>query len=153
MQVSLSLHKEIHEQKMIKKIGHIILSALMLAATVGITVSKHYCGNMVSLHYFVDESCPMEMDTHCMEMETIPYSCSEDMNCCHTEIESFQYLANYLQEDKLEINSTFSFELFLQVCSYHFNDNSTLNHKILLKDKLLTPSIKPLQSLLQSFLC
>ena len=137
---------------MIKKINHIILSVLMLIATVGVTISKHYCGNMVSSHYFIDESCSMEIE-ECMDMNAMHDSCTDDMNCCHTELESFQFLANYLQEDKLEMNTAFSFELFLQACSYHTNGNNTLNHKTLLMDKLLLLPEKPSQSLLQSYLC
>ena len=31
---------------MFRKIGHIILAALLLSLTSGITVSKHYCGEI-----------------------------------------------------------------------------------------------------------
>lgn len=54
---------------MFKKISHIILSCLLLIATMGMAVSKHYCSDdLVSVSLF-DEAD----------------NCCDEMGCCHTE--------------------------------------------------------------------
>ena len=59
---------------MLRKISHIILSALLLATTMGMAVSKHYCsGSFVSLKLF-DEA----------------KSCCGDSDCCHNENHFYQ---------------------------------------------------------------
>ena len=64
---------------MLQKFSHIILATLLMISTMGMAVSKHYCGNdLVSVSMF-DEA------------ET----CCGDMGCCHTENEFFQVKEDY----------------------------------------------------------
>lgn len=59
---------------MFKTFSHIILSFLLLVATTGMAVSKHYCGgNLISVDIF-DEAD----------------SCCESGNCCHNETTFYQ---------------------------------------------------------------
>ena len=64
---------------MLRKSSHIILAALLMISTMGMAVSKHYCGDdLVSVSMF-DEA------------ET----CCGDMGCCRTENEFFQVKEDY----------------------------------------------------------
>lgn len=65
---------------MVKKFSHIILSLLLLVSTIGLTISKHYCGNsFVSTSLFTEgESC-CEMDG-CCHNETDFYQVDEDFS-------------------------------------------------------------------------
>lgn len=137
---------------MINKIGHIILSALMLTATVGLTVSKHYCGNdMVSFHYFMDESCDMDMKD--MPIMLNHDNCDESMNCCHTEFESFQFLPDYVQTEELELTGNLHTELIAITCTTGINNN-TFCHLFAENVQYYPPPVKaPSQSVLQTFRC
>ena len=70
-----------------KKFGSILILALMMVTTVGITVTKHYCGDMVSDIYITYQS------EHCG-------GGMEDMGCCHNE------------QDRYVIDSDFQFLSF-----------------------------------------
>jgi hypothetical protein len=62
------------EQVMLKKVSHIFLSALLLISTMGMAVSKHYCGeNLVSVSLFEEAD-----------------SCCGDADCCHNENQSYK---------------------------------------------------------------
>jgi hypothetical protein len=65
---------------MIRKIGHIVVSAILLFATVGLTIDKHYCGSrLVSTSIMGDtEAC-----------------CDMEGGCCHDESNTFQLTADY----------------------------------------------------------
>ncbi len=134
---------------MIQKIGHIILSFIVLTATVGITVSKQYCGNEVQKHYFTD----VNKNTERMEMSSIHDNCERDANCCHTETENIQLHSDYLQENKLEINTNFSFELLCTACAYQISDNNSINHQTYSGKTALPDIQKPSLSSLQTFRC
>ena len=61
---------------MLKKLSHIILSLLLLISTMGMAVSKHYCGeNLVSVSLFESSS-----NVSCCDMD----------NCCHNETQLYQ---------------------------------------------------------------
>ncbi len=71
---------------MLKRITHIALSFLLLTATMGISVSKHYCGSRL-----VEVS---------INSEAIP--CCADMGnsgCCHDETEYFQFDEDFVSPD------------------------------------------------------
>ncbi len=59
---------------MLKKIVHITLSAVLLAATIGVAVSKHYCGDAMISVSLNDEAT----------------GCCEGGACCHNENHFFQ---------------------------------------------------------------
>jgi hypothetical protein len=58
---------------MFKKVSHIILSALLLFSTIGMVVSKHYCGTTL-ISIAVDKEAE---------------SCCGDADCCHNENQYF----------------------------------------------------------------
>ncbi len=61
---------------MLQKISHIILAALLMISTMGMAVSKHYCGGeLVSVSFFENEN-----DDSCCDMD----------NCCHNEKQIYQ---------------------------------------------------------------
>lgn len=59
---------------MLKKLSHIILSAVLLISTMGVAISKHYCGDS-----FVSASVFHEAK-----------SCCGDSDCCHNEDSFYQ---------------------------------------------------------------
>lgn len=75
---------------MIKRIGHIILAFLVLTATNGIAVSKHYCGNSLQSVSVLSspESC-CDSEEGCCHDETTFYQVDEDivLSSATTEIE------------------------------------------------------------------
>src|SRR5690606_36269601 len=62
------------KKRMIRKFSHIILSSLLLVSTMGMVVSKHYCGDS-----FVSSSVFQQAK-----------SCCEDSDCCHNENSFYQ---------------------------------------------------------------
>jgi hypothetical protein len=77
-----------------KKIGHILISALLLFSTVGISVNKHYCGEIL-------ESIAINVNPeHCCGSEDMP------SGCCHNESEQ------YLLDDESQLQRyNFNFDL------------------------------------------
>jgi hypothetical protein len=59
---------------MVKKISHIALSFLLLFATTGMAVSKHFCGDFLVSTVFFGEAEP----------------CCDSGNCCHNESAFYQ---------------------------------------------------------------
>ena len=59
---------------MLRSFSHIILSFLLLAATTGMAVSKHFCDE-----FLISTSLFSEPDT-----------CCDDGNCCHNETAFYQ---------------------------------------------------------------
>jgi len=59
---------------MIKKVSNILMVMLLLLATSGITMSKHYCGN----------------NLRSVGIFSVPQSCCDAPGCCHTETEVYQ---------------------------------------------------------------
>lgn len=61
---------------MLEKISHTILSLVLLVSTIGMAVSKHYCGeSLVSVSVFSNG----DLD-----------SCCDMDNCCHSDTQVFQ---------------------------------------------------------------
>lgn len=74
---------------MLRKTIHIILTALLLTATTGFTISKHYCENtLVSYSLYTEAE-----------------ACCEDISdeCCHDVSEHFQVKQEF-------VTTSFSFE-------------------------------------------
>ncbi len=70
---------------MIIKLGHIFLSILLIVSTVGVVISRHYCGdNLVSTAFYLSAD-----------------SCCENMNgeCCHNEEETLMLKAEYINPE------------------------------------------------------
>jgi hypothetical protein len=73
------------------KLGHILLSIVLIVSTVGVVISKHYCGDnlvSISIDYPADPCC-------------------EDMNgeCCHDEEETLiletEYIFPEIEENQI----------------------------------------------------
>ncbi len=64
---------------MLKKFSHIILSVLLLVSTMGVTISKHYCGDS-----FISTSVFTEAE-----------SCCGDSDCCHNDTSFYQLDEDY----------------------------------------------------------
>jgi hypothetical protein len=65
---------------MLKRISHIILSALLLISTMGMAVSKHYCaGSLESVAVFYEAKSCCDMDS-CCHNETQVYQVKEDFS-------------------------------------------------------------------------
>jgi len=65
---------------MLKRFSHISLSLLLLVSTVGIAVSKHYCGDAlvdVAFNKNADSCCD---DGACCNNETLLYQLDEDFS-------------------------------------------------------------------------
>jgi hypothetical protein len=59
---------------MLKSFSHIILSFLLLTATTGMAVSKHFCDEfLISTSFFAESE-----------------ACCDDGNCCHNETTFYQ---------------------------------------------------------------
>ncbi len=80
---------------MLRKTSHIILSSLLLFATVGIAISKHYCcGNLISISIFGKAD-----------------SCCDKDRCCQNESDYFQLDEDCSLVSVLEMPHSSEFEL------------------------------------------
>lgn len=124
---------------MLRKFSHIILSALLLATTMGMAVSKHYCsGDIIASAIFSEaESC-----------------CDGPCDCCHNENHFYQVQDDFsgvqIQDipqsaeiDVLE-NKLFSLELVPEIKN-NFNNS-------LFVDSPPPPKIQEVLSLHQTYL-
>jgi hypothetical protein len=89
---------------MIKNFSHITLSFLLLLATTGMAVSKHFCGDfLVSTVLF-----------------SKPDSCCDDDNCCHNELEFYQVDEDFFVPAFAQIPQTLELELFFAVVKFEY---------------------------------
>ena len=63
---------------MLKKISHIIVAFVLLIATTGLTVSKHYCGELLISTLLFSDSDPCCKEGECCHNETAFYQIEED---------------------------------------------------------------------------
>lgn len=85
-------------ERMIRKISHIVISILLLVLTMGFSVSKHYCqGNLVDVSVFSKgtDGCSMDMS---MDTNASKGSCSLDNNCCRNEHSVYQLDKTYTSQ-------------------------------------------------------
>ena len=74
-----------------KRFSHIFVSALLLFSTVGISINKHYCGEIL-------KSIALNVSpNHCCGDEEMP------SDCCHNESEHFT-LEDELQLERYNLN-------------------------------------------------
>ncbi len=94
-----------------KKLFSIISIVIILAATSGVTISKHYCGNsLTETTYFSDASCSCSTMTE-----------EEENNCCHNEEEIQQFRQDFLVSDfSFNLNNTL-IPLFDKIFLLSFN--------------------------------
>jgi hypothetical protein len=82
---------------MIKRVSHIGLIFLLLSATTGMTVSKHYCGNSLVSTVFFGEA----------------ESCCDSGNCCHNESAFYQLDEDFSMPTSAQIPQIIDFKLFV----------------------------------------
>ncbi len=81
---------------MFKKFSHIIFSLLLLVSTMGLVISKHYCGDsFVSISFFTEGE-----------------SCCKMGGCCHNETDFYQVDEDFSITTFLEIPDASEFNLF-----------------------------------------
>jgi hypothetical protein len=81
---------------MVKKVIHILLAALLLLATTGMAVSKHYCrDSLVSTVLFGEAK-----------------ACCDSDSCCHNEFSFFQLDEDYSAPSSYQNNQVIEIELF-----------------------------------------
>lgn len=121
-----------------RKYSHIILSVLLLTTTVGMAVSKHYCGdNFVSFALFSEADF-----------------CCGDSDCCHNENHFFKvkddFSATQIQNvpQLVEIDIIFSFPGSFELPG----EAENYNQLILFIDSPPPPKIQKILSLQQSYL-
>ena len=127
---------------MLKRLVHIISALLLLTATTGFTISKHYCGTEV-----VSVSINSEAESCCGGM------CSSD--CCHNETEHFQLKVDFassnidFQSQETDIDILFP-AVFVFLQTTYIADQ---NIKIRYPESPPPPKINTLLSLIQTYLC
>ena len=113
---------------MFKKFSHIIFSLLLLVSTMGLVISKHYCGgSFVSISLFTEAESCCEMD-----------------GCCHNETDFYQVDEDFSITTLSEIPDVSEFNLFgftflLDQVNEEFID---ISKNFIISE---TPSIVPIQ--------
>lgn len=81
---------------MFKKASHIFLSTLLLITTVGLAISKHYCGGeWVSTSVFTEAE-----------------SCCDSGDCCKNESETYQLDEDFSLSSVIVVPETVELDLF-----------------------------------------
>lgn len=123
---------------MLKKIVHIVFGLLLIVATTGFTISKHYCGNkLLSVSIFDIDKC----------------MCGGPCKDCHTNIKQIKVSDNYSISEVLHPKALVTAFAIL-VYNTEFSPLASLsdgNGVILYKEP--PPCSQSLFILHQSFLC
>lgn len=66
---------------MLKKISHILFAVLMLVSTMGLTISKHYCGgNLKSVSIVTEAQSCCDIPTGCCHNENFTIKVEDDFS-------------------------------------------------------------------------
>ncbi|HDR52957.1 MAG TPA: hypothetical protein ENN90_15275 [Mariniphaga anaerophila] len=84
---------------MLKSFSHIILSFLLLAATTGMAVSKHFCGDFLVSTTLFGEAEP----------------CCDSGNCCRNESAFYQVDEDFSAPATAHIPQTLQVDLFITI--------------------------------------
>ena len=94
---------------MLRLTSHIILSFLLLTSTIGLAVSKHYCGGEVeTVSLFTDAESCCDMD-----------------GCCHNEHDFFQVKTDFAAAQIIDAPQTVSTDLLFAQVFFMLNDWQT----------------------------
>jgi len=108
--------------QMIKRISHIVIAAMLLLVSSGLTIHQHYChGSLVETSIF------HELD----------FCCGEGADCCNNESETFQ-----LKEDYISFFQLIGFNnvvIELPVMEYSFTGCLEVQFKPLSNYEILYP--------------
>ncbi|TKG94202.1 hypothetical protein EYV94_13015 [Puteibacter caeruleilacunae] len=125
---------------MVKKASHIILTMLLLISTIGLAVSKHYCGGeLISTAIFTEAE-----------------SCCDSDNCCNNQTEVFQFDEDYFVSVNQEIPETSQLDL-LAIAVVVFNLHITTSliattQEFVVRDAPPPPKIQVALAQRQSYL-
>ncbi|MFO7756137.1 MAG: hypothetical protein R6V34_09155 [Bacteroidales bacterium] len=120
---------------MIRKVSHMAISVLLLFATAGITVSKHYCGDNLKSVTWMNS----------------PDACCDLESCCHDETQVFM-LDNdftYTPEEAVNTSGFKISETAANSILASLPDNSQF---IILNDRPQPPRLRTNLASIQSFL-
>jgi hypothetical protein len=100
---------QILKSGMLKKILHISISILLVAATTGVTINKHYSGGKLYSFSITGkaQSC-----------------CETDCNCCENSTDTFRLTADYL----ISTNPHPCDEPFTELCDIFYIAEQNLYH-------------------------
>jgi hypothetical protein len=120
-----------------KRISHIILVGLLLAATSGMAVSKHYCSN-----FLISTSFHLRAEP-----------CCESGNHCHDEEEVFQLEADFTPSQTPQLPCNTGLDLFVHVSGNEvFNIHTFITEVYPYKNHPPPHNNRNINSLLQVFL-
>lgn len=123
---------------MFKKASHIILSMLLLITTIGLAISKHYCGGeLVSTRLFAEAE-----------------SCCNSADCCKNESKTYQLDEDLAVASNLELPESIQLDLFVEaVVLFDAQFEENLNRKeFIITDLPPPPKIKTALSQRQTYL-
>lgn len=125
----------LQQKMMFKKISHILFAFLMMISTMGVTISKHYCGGNLQ-----DVNIASVADT-----------CCNDGGCCSTEIEKYQLEVDFsISSFKIDFTQ---FALVSPVVIQLLNvELAVLNTEFYTENPPPPPKIKTVLSSLQTYL-
>ncbi|MDZ7738050.1 MAG: hypothetical protein U5K32_03070 [Bacteroidales bacterium] len=120
---------------MIRKVAHMAISVLLLIATAGITVSRHYCGDNLMT----------------VAVMNTPDPCCEQESCCHNETEVYVLDSDFTYTSEEPVNIP-DFKI-LETPGFNIIANLPDNSSVLVfNDKPRPPRLKTYLASIQSFL-
>jgi hypothetical protein len=123
---------------MLKRIAHIVFGILLIVATSGFTISKHYCGNhLFSVSIFKIDNC----------------GCGDKCKDCHTNIKLVKVTDNFSASDAIhpDAPTTADLLIFYNIDFSFFTSPAVTTAFTLLKAP--PPGNQNSIALLQSFRC
>ena len=123
---------------MLKKIIHIVFGILLIVATTGFTISKHYCGNhLFSVSIFKADNC----------------GCGDKCKDCHTDLKVVKVTDNFPAPDAIHPDAPTTADLFtVYNIDFSFFTSSAITTAFALL-KAPPPGNQNFFALLQSFRC
>lgn len=120
---------------MIRKVAHMTISVLLLIATAGITVSKHYCGE----------------NLEAVALMNSPDACCDLESCCHDETQVFMMDDDftYTPEEPVNTPGFKNSETAAYSIIASLPDNSPF---IIFNDRPQPPGLRTYLASIQSFL-
>ncbi|MCF6332602.1 MAG: hypothetical protein L3J11_04890 [Draconibacterium sp.] len=123
---------------MLKKLSHIILSILLLATTMGVAISKHYCGGSLMSVSLSPEDEP----------------CCDMAGCCHNETSFYQLKEDFSASQVVNTPPLASLDLMFADVFLLLNEWQTENEPVctITFNDPLPKNIQTALSLKQSYL-
>jgi hypothetical protein len=123
---------------MLKKFVHILFGVLLIVATTGFTISKHYCGNQLfSVSIFKADNC----------------DCGNKCKDCHTDLKVVKVTDNFATPDAIHPDMPSTADLFtVNNLDFSFFTSPAITTAFILM-KAPPPGNQNSFALLQSFRC